>query len=96
MELRYEVVRILNGDSLIDCESYQRRYRMRDGSELAPGHYVVLWDESVGSPAFDENATYVGPYKSSSDASLKLIEFLRSGATAAEAGNRDPLDRAAA
>ena len=96
MELRCEIVRILNGASLLDCESYQRQYRTRDGNALAPGHYIVLWDESVQSPEFDENATYVGPYKSSSVASLTLTELLRSGATAAGAGIQERFERVAA
>lgn len=78
MELRYEIVRILDAANLIDCESYQRSYRTRDGTALIGGHYVVLWDESVETPGFDENATYVGPYKTSLLASLMLRDFLRS------------------
>ncbi len=78
MELRCEIIRILNECSLIDSESYERRYRTRDGNPLVPGHYVVLWDEAAAAPEFDENATYVGPYKSSVTARMMLFDFLRS------------------
>jgi len=77
MTLHYEIVRILDDNNLIDCESYQRRYWTRDGLPLAQGHYIVLWDEVAEAFAFDEGATYLGPYRSSMLASIELHEFLR-------------------
>lgn len=55
MKLRHEIVGALDAANLIDCESHERRYCTREGAALVPGHYVVLWDESVEMPAFDEN-----------------------------------------
>jgi hypothetical protein len=74
MQPRYEIVRILDNDSLIDAESYERRYRTREGMPLAPGYYVVLWEDGVEAPGFDESATYVGPYKSAWHATTTLFE----------------------
>ena len=64
MDLHYDIVTILDAENLVDGESYQRRYRTRDGKPLALGNYVVLWDEPVSAPAFNEMATYHGPYES--------------------------------
>ena len=65
MEPRYEIVRILDAETLIDAESYERRYRTRSGDPLDPGFYVVLWDAAVEAPGYDELATYIGPFRSS-------------------------------
>jgi hypothetical protein len=76
--MRYEIVRILNAANLIDAESYERCYRTRGAAALAPGHYVVLWDDTVERPAFDEQATYVGPYRSALLATMMLHSYLHS------------------
>jgi len=62
----YEVVRVIDGDSLVDSESYQRRYRKRGGKPLAPGFYVVLWPDPSLRPRYDARAEFVGPFESDS------------------------------
>jgi hypothetical protein len=62
--LDYEVVRVIDGDSLVDSESYQRRYRRRGAPSLAPGFYVVLWPDPNSRPHYDARAEFVGPFES--------------------------------
>jgi hypothetical protein len=65
MDTRHiEIVRVIDGASLLDSESYQRRYRRAGGRALAPGHYVVVWPRSCAAAAFDEEAEFIGPFDS--------------------------------
>jgi hypothetical protein len=89
MGIHYQIVNVLDAVHLIDCESYQRRYRTRDAQPLAPGHYVVLWEETAEQRHFDEQATYVGPYKSSWHAKAALVNFLRSQPARATPASRE-------
>jgi len=57
-----EVVVVLDEGSLVDSESYQRRYRARH--PLQPGCYLVVWSSAPDVPRFDEAAEYVGPFES--------------------------------
>lgn len=63
MTTHVEVVRIIDGSSLIDPESWQRKYTTEAGRALEPGYYLVTWPEDVASPAYDERARYMGPFK---------------------------------
>ena len=65
-----EVVRILNERSLIDSESYQRKYRTR--VPLLPGYYVVVWKGDGARRVYDDDAQYLGPYRARSDAEMLL------------------------
>jgi hypothetical protein len=60
----YEVVRVIDGDSLVDSESYQRRYRHSSAQPLEPGFYVVLWPDPNSRPRYDARAEFVGPFES--------------------------------
>jgi hypothetical protein len=71
---RFEIVRILRGFKLVDPESYERRYRRRDGRPLAPGYYVVNWPESVVVRKFDEHPVFYGPFQWREDAQAFLAQ----------------------
>jgi hypothetical protein len=61
-----EIVRVLDAQSLINAESYQCRYRHSDN--LAPGYYMVVWPTNAGLSAYDESASFIGPFRSRADA----------------------------
>lgn len=68
-----EVVRILDEHSLIDSESYQRRYQ--GTSARAPGHYIVRWHAGrPASAAYDDRADWAGPFEARADAEHRLDE----------------------
>lgn len=68
-----EVVRILNERSLIDSESYQRSYRTR--VPLSAGYYVVVWKGDGARRTYDDDARYLGPYDTRSDAQMRLETY---------------------
>ncbi|MBK8015398.1 MAG: hypothetical protein JNL33_16025 [Betaproteobacteria bacterium] len=71
MEIRvddHEVVRVHKPFHLIDCESYERWYRRREGVPLANGFYVVTWPADDTKRRFDENANFIGPFRSRAEA----------------------------
>lgn len=71
MEAQYadrEVVRVHRPFHLIDCESYERRYRRADGRALPAGFYLVTWDGCAGARRFDEDARFTGPFRSRAEA----------------------------
>lgn len=60
--LRYQMVRVLDEESLVDRELCLHSYKTADGRKLEPGIYVVVWPAQEESPAYDANARYVGPF----------------------------------
>ncbi|MCC6611356.1 MAG: hypothetical protein IT515_16995 [Burkholderiales bacterium] len=62
--LDFEVVRVIDDNSLVDSESYQRSYRRRGAQSLTPGFYVVLWPDPASRPRYDVRAEFVGPFES--------------------------------
>jgi hypothetical protein len=94
--LHYEIVRVIDAAKLFDSESYERCYRTRGGRALLPGHYVVLWEEAVEWPAFDEKATYVGPYQTALLADIMLHDFLLATPVAGAASAAARSDQATA
>lgn len=58
----HEIVRVLNGKTLIDPESYECTYFTREGRPRAPGYYIVLWPPEVVTPRYDHQASYIGPF----------------------------------
>jgi hypothetical protein len=64
MVIGYEVVRVIDGGSLIDAESYQRKYRAPAGRTLLPGCYVVGRPDNVHGAVYDERAEFIGPFDS--------------------------------
>jgi hypothetical protein len=60
----YEVVCVIDERSLVDSESYQRRYHRPRGKALAPGFYVVIQPDPQGPPRYDARAEFVGPFES--------------------------------
>jgi hypothetical protein len=71
---RFEIVRVVDGASLLDDESSERRYRRADGCALATGHYLVMWPGTVPEAAFDENAEFISPFDSSPAAERALCD----------------------
>jgi hypothetical protein len=60
----FEIVRVVDDTSLLDGDSYKRRYRRTGGHALSPGHYVVMWTAGVAEGAFGEGSEFVGPFDS--------------------------------
>ena len=65
MNAKCEVVHVLTSDSLIDSESYERRYHAQPA--VTPGFYVVVWPTSA-SRRFDHEARFIGPYPGRAEA----------------------------
>ena len=55
-----EVVHVMNASSLIDSESYERRYVT--SQPLAPGFYVVRWPPDASEFAYDDEPQWIGPF----------------------------------
>lgn len=85
----YEVVHVIPGLRLIDCESYQRRYRQPNDAPLPEGHYIVHWPRTRTSRRFDEGASFRGPWATRAQA-LALVPTYRTLDLAGERVNRDP------
>ena len=79
MDLYHEIVKVLNDHKLIDCESFERRYRTFTGAPLSPGFYIVTWPEGVEPGDYEESASFTGPFKIPLHAKLAIAnEVLRS------------------
>ena len=74
---RFDIVCVIHGFKLVDCESYERQYRRCDNRPLLPGYYVVSWPENCRIRRFNEQASYYGPFKQKEDARI-VVEHLRS------------------
>jgi hypothetical protein len=59
MDTKCEVVRVVSDQSLIDSESYERRYHT--SRPLTPGFYAVVWPLSVSDLRYDDEAQFIGP-----------------------------------
>jgi hypothetical protein len=77
----FEVVHVLDDCTLIDAESYQRKYCART-RRLTPGHYVVTWPHETQRRRFDEHAEFQGPYTSCL-AAWRVLDRLESKARSA-------------
>ena len=66
MDANCEVVRVVSDCTLIDSESYERRYL--SVRALVPGFYAVIWPSSVANPRYDNEAQFIGPYRERSQA----------------------------
>jgi hypothetical protein len=77
----FEVVHVLDDCTLLDAESYQRKYCART-RRLTPGHYVVTWPHEMQRRRFDEHAEFQGPYPSCLDA-WRVLDRLESKARTA-------------
>ena len=55
-----EVVHVMNASSLIDSESYERRYVTT--RPLAPGFYVVRWPPDARDFAYNDDPQWIGPF----------------------------------
>ena len=62
----YEIVCVIDERSLVDSESYQRRYHRPRGKPLAPGFYIVIQPDRDVPPHYDSREEFVGPFESAS------------------------------
>ena len=76
MKTAHEIVKILDGQALINCESYQCTYHAAEGVTLQPGFYLVFWPPSCNTSAYDQDARYFGPFFSRAEADLVLRRSL--------------------
>lgn len=67
-----EIVKVVDGSRLIDCESYERHYHRRNAKALALGYYVVSWPDQAPAARFDEQARFSGPFRSHGQARTAL------------------------
>ncbi len=58
----YEIVHVLDDDTLINAESYQCRYEARTEAPLKVGFYVAIWRELVSLPEYNRDAEFHGPF----------------------------------
>lgn len=77
MKSVHQIVKVISPTALIDMESYQHQYWADQGESLILGYYVVLWPSETGAPAFDQTATYVGPFGSDLHAKIALMHCLK-------------------
>lgn len=61
MDTNTEVVHIMNEKSLIDSESYERRYAT--SRPLRPGFYVVQWPPGAREFAYNDEPRWIGPFQ---------------------------------
>ncbi len=67
-----QIVKVLDAGRLVDCDHREHDYRTGTGRGLAPGFQVVTWPDEVAVPAYDEDARFLGPFKSYGHARLAL------------------------
>jgi hypothetical protein len=68
----YEVVCVIDEHSLVDSESYQRKYRRSRGKTLAPGFYIVIHPDPHPTPSYDTRTEFVGPFESAGIARVAM------------------------
>lgn len=68
----FEIVRVLDGSTLISAESKRCRYQTRRGTPLDPGYFVVVWPVLLRAPGYDRDAKYFGPFRTRAEASTVL------------------------
>lgn len=75
----YEIVKIVDGEFLLDSANRRLRYRSPVDHPLKPGsYYAVLWEGADRGPAYDdENALYCGPYELPHLARRDSLEHLK-------------------
>ena len=67
MPLTYRIVRVIDRRWLVDREMRRHAYATRDGTQLAPGVYVVMWPTQAARKDYDGNARYLGPFEITQD-----------------------------
>jgi hypothetical protein len=72
----YEIVRVLDHARLRDSRSRVCLYRRPKGVALQCGFYVTAWRSPARNLAYDNSATFYGPYPSRR-AGLIMISILR-------------------
>lgn len=73
----HEIVRVLDGKTLINSESYQCRYDSQQFAELQVGVYIITWPQSVCQGEYDSNAQFIGPFATRAEAVTILQRALR-------------------
>ena len=67
----HEIVRVLEGNTLINAESYQCRYEARVG-EFEAGFYIIMWPEVVRLRVYNVDAQFCGPFATRKEAATAL------------------------
>jgi hypothetical protein len=75
----YEIVKIVDGEFLLDSANRRLRYRPSGDRPLRPGaYYAVLWEGDGSAPRYDDdNALYCGPYELPHLARRDSLEHLK-------------------
>lgn len=74
---RLDVVRVIEGFSLIEGRGRMHPYRCRGGIALAPGLYAVCRPATASDDEYDDAAEFRGPFTKREDAEA-AVEFLKS------------------
>ena len=76
MQTAHEIVKIIDGQTLINSESYQCAYRAAGGVTLQPGFYLIFWPPTCTTSAYDHDVRYFGPFFSRAEVNLLLRRSL--------------------
>ncbi len=60
--MNYELVRVLDDNTLVDRDLCLHAYLTADGHKLEPGVYVVIWPLKAKPLSYDRHARFVGPF----------------------------------
>jgi hypothetical protein len=71
---RYEIVRVIDQQYLIDSESYERTFAVTPSGGLQPGCYIVVWGEDARTLNYNDDPQYLGPFISRVHAEAALRE----------------------
>jgi hypothetical protein len=72
----FEIVHVLDDNTLINAESYQCRYEARSDMPLKAGFYVAIWREFVSLPAYNRDAEFLGPFDTHAQATTAVRRLI--------------------
>ena len=72
----YEIVHVLDNDTLINAESYQCRYEVRPETQLKAGFYVAIRREFVSLPENNRDAEFRGPFATHAEVATEVRRLI--------------------
>lgn len=79
--VEFELVKVIDRSMLLNPVQLRRPYRTRDGRPLERGIYAVVWPDRTRTHAYDDHATYYGPFRAWRDASAFVREAMTGSRT---------------
>lgn len=77
--MNYELVKIINGKTLLNHLQIECPYSLEHGRRLAPGIHAVVWPEGSPGGRYDKSAFFYGPFKSWKDAATLIRKLSEDG-----------------